>query len=391
MEPVKMGSKGMVIKFILGETTEAESLMVKQWMNENTGNKRYFDEIEYLWKASGIGREISEDAKNDDWNHILGKIEDLNESQLSRPEIQPSGAPEGFRVHSRELLNNFLKVAAIFLLAFSFSWATFYLLNKRSSSNSLAYNQIITNRGQKSQIVLSDGTHIWLNSESVLKYPSAFNKKQREVILEGEAFFEVAKKDNKIPFFVKTSNIDIEVLGTSFNVMAYADEETVETTVVEGSVNVVQKGTASSQGQNVILKPNQKVTLIKKGSHIVLSEMEIDKPSTVKQKIQPESTNTTSNEQLLISSKVDIDLHTAWKEDRLMFQSETFEKIALKLERWYDVKIHIQNEALKNYRYTGNFTHKETIDQVLEVLNLTTPIKYTFIQNDVYINIVAEK
>ncbi len=213
---------------------------------------------------------------------------------------------------------------------------------------------------------------------------------QREVILEGEAFFEVAKKDNKVPFFVKTSSIDIEVLGTSFNVMAYPDEETVETTVVEGSVNVVQKGTASSLGQNVILKPNQKVTLIKKGSHIVLSEMEIDKPLTVKQKIQPESTNTTSKEQLLISSKVDIDLHTAWKEDRLMFESETFEKIALKLERWYDVKIHIQNEVLKNYRYTGNFAHKETIDQVLEVLSLTTPIKYTFIQNDVYINIVAE-
>ncbi len=83
MQSEKMVRKELVIKFIIGETTEAENLMVNQWMNENTENKRYFDEIDFLWKASGIGREISDDSKKDDWNVILDKIENMTEKQLN--------------------------------------------------------------------------------------------------------------------------------------------------------------------------------------------------------------------------------------------------------------------------------------------------------------------
>ncbi len=98
-----------------------------------------------------------------------------------------------------------------------------------------------------------------------------------------------------------------------------------------------------------------------------------------------QSISPTEKEQMLISSHVNTELHTAWKDDCLLFQSETFENISYKLERWYDVKIHIKDEALKNYRYTGKFAHKETLNQVLEILSLTTPISYTFERNDLYI------
>jgi ferric-dicitrate binding protein FerR (iron transport regulator) len=347
-----MLNKNLVVKGISGESTEDESLIMNSWLNRKRANKRYFDEIEYTWRASGIARKI---------------------------------LPEG----SRRVLYKILKIAAIFFLAITSSWAAFNFLNIKPPDNSPAHNQIMTTKGQKSQITLSDGTRVWLNSETVLEYPAAFNGNQREVFLAGEAFFEVQKKDNKIPFLVKTSDIDIEVLGSSFNVMAYSDEEIIETTVVEGSVSLVRKGLKLSADQNVVLKQNEKATLIKKGSRILPSEVQIGKPTIVKNEKTGESNSPAGIEQIIISSNVNIELHTAWKDDVLVFQSEKFENLAHKLERWYDVKIHIQNEELKNYRYTGKFTHKETLNKVFEILNLTTPIKFTFNQNDLYIEQVT--
>ncbi|MCK5135704.1 MAG: FecR family protein [Bacteroidales bacterium] len=389
MQSEQMVSKEFIIKFLTGESTKDENLLINQWLNKKAENKRYFDEIEFLWKASGISRDLNDDDKKNDWNIILGKIGEEPENQLLKSQVQHSGIRKIFGDRTRKGLNNFLKIAAIFFLAFSFSWASFYLLNKKPDTASFAYNQIITTKGEKSQIILSDGTKIWLNSESVLKYPSSFNEIKREVFLEGEAFFEVQKKDDKIPFVVNTSHIDIEVLGTSFNVMAYSDEESFETTVVTGSVCIQRKSIKPSPDQNFVLKPNQKVTILKRGSQITLSEIETDKPTLVKKTRANQSISSNKKEQIIISPNVDIELHTAWREDKLIFQSETCENIAYKLERWYDVKIHIQNEELKKYRYTGKFEHKETLSQVLEILNLTTPINYTFKQNDLYIDIAT--
>ena len=385
MQSEEMVSKELVIKYLNGESTEAEKLEIDGWLIEKAENRNYFEEVAFLWKAAGVSRGIDEGTKRDDWESLMGRIGkkseyDLIQSQEKQPETHKISGTK-----SREYLNRFLKIAALFILAFLFSWAAFSFINKRSQSDSLAYNQIITAKGQKSQIILSDGTRIWLNSETVLKYPAAFNDDQREVYLEGEAFFEVQKKENRIPFIVKTDDIDIEVLGTRFNVMAYADEETVETTVVEGSICVVRKGAEPSQDQNVLLKTNQKATLIKKGSRVILSEVELDKPMLVKSAPTISSISPIEKEQILVSPEVDVELHTAWKDDLLVFQSETLENITYKLERWYDVKIHIENEELRNYRYTGKFAHKETLTQLMEILRLTTPISYTFKKNDLYI------
>jgi len=217
MQSEQMVSKELVIKYLTGESSEAESLLIEQWVNKKAENKRYFDEIEFLWRASGITREVSKDDKKDDWDIILGRIEKKTEYDLIKSKEKQ---PETHRIspsRSRAFLNKFLKIAAIFVLAFSFSWAAFYFFNQRPQGDSLSYNQVITAKGQKSQIILSDGTRVWLNAETVLKYPAAFNEDQREVYLEGEAFFEVQKKENMIPFIVKTDDIDIEVLGTCFN------------------------------------------------------------------------------------------------------------------------------------------------------------------------------
>lgn len=390
MKTNRMVNKEKIIKYLLGETSEEESLLVNQWLNENEKNRKYFDEIEFVWKTSGIAQNIEQNDVEKDRKIFIQKISELPGEKTMKPAEPVRRSLQLFRNSTGAKYYQWLRIAAIFILAFCLSWTVFYFMNRKPDTGSLAYNQIITTKGQKSQIILSDGTKIWLNSETTLKYPSAFNEMKREIFLEGEAFFEVQKKDNKIPFIVKTSEIDIKVLGTSFNVMAYSDEETIETTVVKGSVCIIRKGLESSPDQNIILKPNQKVTLLKKGSQVILSEIETEKPTLIKSTKTTQPISPTEKEQILISPKVDIELHTAWKDHRLIFQSETFENIAYKLERWYDVKIHIQNEELKKYRYTGKFVHKETLNQVLEILNLTTPINYTFKQNDLYIDKVTE-
>ena len=390
MKTNRMVNKEKIIKYLLGETSEKESLLVNQWVNENEKNRKYFSEIEFVWKTSGIAQNIGQNDVEKDRKIFIQKISELpvektkKSTELVKRRLQLLRSSTGVKYFP------LLRIAAIFILAFCLSWTVFYFANRKPDTGSLVYNQIITTKGQKSQIILSDGTKIWLNSETTLKYPSAFNEKKREVFLIGEAFFEVQKKGNKIPFIVRTSEIDIKVLGTCFNVMAYPDEETIETTVVKGSVCIIRKGLKSSPDQNIILKPNQKVTLLKKGSRVILSEIETEKPTLIKSTKAIQPISPTKKEQILVSPKVDIELHTAWKNDWLIFQSETFENIAYKLERWYDVKIHIQNEELKKYRYTGKFMHKETLNQVMEILNLTTPINYTFKQNDLYIDKVAK-
>lgn len=390
MKTNRMVNKEIIIKYLLGETSEEESLLVNQWLNENEKNRKYFNEIAFVWKTSGIAQNIEQNDVEKDRKIFIQKIGELPGEKTMKPTEPVKRNLQLFMSNTGPKYYQWLQIAAIFILAFCLSWTVFYFMNRKPDTGSLAYNQIITTKGQKSQIILSDGTTVWLNSETTLRYPSAFNDMKREVFLEGEAFFEVQKKGNKIPFIVKTSEIDIKVLGTSFNVMAYPDEETIETTVVEGSVYIIRKGVKSSSDQNIILKPNQKVTLLKKGSRVILSEIETAKPIMIKSTKAIQPISPTKKEQILISRKVDIELHTAWKDDRLIFQSETFENICYKLERWYDVKIHVRNEELKKYRYTGKFVHNETINQVLEILKLTTPINYTFKQNDLFIDKVAE-
>ncbi|MEN8250788.1 MAG: FecR family protein [Bacteroidota bacterium] len=386
MRSKQKANKELVIKFITGESTEAEGLLVNQWLNENEENKKFFDEVKFLWKASGITQNLSDDDKNNDWDIILDKIGETTKYQLLKSKDR---LPETTKVWGGKTKNaylSFLRIAAIFILAFGLSYTLIHFGSKTSFEESLAYNTLITTRGQKSQLILSDGTKIWLNSESTLKYPSVFDKKKREVILTGEAYFEVKKGDDYEPFIVNTSDISIEVTGTSFNVMAYPFEDVIETTLVEGSVTLYREDKELTRMQPVYLKPNQKATLIKKGSQIALSKIAVDKPTltigdkTIQNKAFEEI------EQVIIIPKVFIEPHTAWKDDQLIFKSESLENICYKLERWFDVEIKIADDEQKEYCYTGKFTNKESLSQVLEIIGMTTPIKYTYDKNLIIID-----
>ncbi|HPT32338.1 MAG TPA: DUF4974 domain-containing protein, partial [Prolixibacteraceae bacterium] len=204
----------------------------------------------------------------------------------------------------------------------------------------LTYNEIIVPKGQISEYVFADGTHVWLNSDSRLRFPVNAGLTNREVNLEGEAYFDVARNEKK-PFIVHTGGIDIHVLGTSFNVQSYPDMDQTETTLVEGSLEI------HNQNREVLatLNPGEQLTYTRSSQSAALN-------------------------------KVDTNPYQAWRDGKLIFRDKSLGEIAGNLERWYNVTLVFTDEKIKNYRFTGTILKYKPFDQILQAIRLTTPIRY---------------
>lgn len=206
-------------------------------------------------------------------------------------------------------------------------------------------NRVIIPYGKSSQITLSDGTKVWLNAGSQLMYPSVFAKNQREVLLIGEAFFEVVRNEES-PFIVRVDCVDIEVLGTSFDISAYPDDNIFETVLVSGSVSVFLKKEGFLSGkEKVVLNPNQMIVLNKKEGIGKVSE-------------------------------VDVSVYTSWKDGMFQFERKDLNRILRKLERYYNKKIHIKDPLLGGYKISGKLDLKSSLSEVLDVIQLTVPIDW---------------
>lgn len=258
-----------------------------------------------------------------------------------------------------------IKIAAISLLLIGLS-SLLNMFHVRSIENSeLAYNEIIVPLGEKAQIILSDGSHVWINSASKLRYPVKFGEISREITLEGEAFFDVVKKHGKT-FVVNTHDVKVNVLGTAFNVRCYPGDKKTQTTVVRGEVKVEE---VSGNRKSTIIKPNEMATLAEKAP----AEQQV------------------SNRSSFTINKVDPENLVSWKDQLLVFSGESFEDLAIKMERWYNVKIKIDNEELKAERYNGKFVHNETVYQVLEAIKVTTPITFRVEKDTIIISKIKRK
>jgi ferric-dicitrate binding protein FerR (iron transport regulator) len=205
--------------------------------------------------------------------------------------------------------------------------------------------------GQKKQLQLPDGTKVTLNAGSSLKVAGSFLSAARETGLDGEAFFEVAHHTGR-PFIIHTSVMDIKVLGTVFSVKAYANDVTAETALLKGSVEVTLHNAAEKK---ILLHPGEK---------IVLANTRIARVEPLNYQAD--------------SSLVEV----SWLQNKLEFNNEPLEKIAAVLERWYNVKVVIEDSAIATYQYTGVFEQK-TVDQVLKALQLSRPFNYTIDKNKV--------
>ncbi|RXQ90950.1 DUF4974 domain-containing protein [Ancylomarina salipaludis] len=223
-------------------------------------------------------------------------------------------------------------------------------VDKENKTPSAAYNELLIGKGEEYQLVLSDGTRVWLNSETRLKFPVRFANNRREVILEGEAFFEVTK-NARAPFIVKTGPMDIEVLGTSFNVSAYKDEANIQTTLVEGKVKV-----SSNYGQSVeqVLKPNEQAVFSKSDNQFEIIE-------------------------------VNAALYACWREGVFVFNEENLDDILRKLSRWYNINVFFQSDEVRSYQFSGKLPRFKNCNELLDMIEKTTDVQFTMKENRVVI------
>lgn len=201
-------------------------------------------------------------------------------------------------------------------------------------------NIIKTPRGGEYNLLLADGTRVWLNAESELKYPVTFTSEKREITLSGEAYLEVAHNPDK-PFIVHTTRGAVEVLGTSFNIKDYSDEKEMATTLIEGKVRL-----SSKNGQQAILSPSMQ--------GIVSADNKID------------------------LQEVDVNLYTSWKDGLFAFRNQTLGQIILDLSRWYDFQFWFENNQLKDIRFTGEIERYDNPLPLLEVLEKTHEVEFEY-------------
>lgn len=212
-----------------------------------------------------------------------------------------------------------------------------YQISNTTASNENSINTLTTARGEQYQVILPDGSHVWLNAASSLKYPASFaNHQQREVELSGEAYFEVAK-DREHPFIVSTNRQKIEVLGTHFNVDAYNEEKTTKTTLLEGSVQVT-----AANGNKVKIKPGEQASLL---------DDKLDVKDT------------------------DPDAAVAWKNGYFQFNDEKLESVMRKLSRWYNIEVEYQGK-MSEEGFNGAVSRFRNISQVLKMLEKTGAVHF---------------
>jgi len=217
-----------------------------------------------------------------------------------------------------------------------------YTEHQPSVPKELLQDELIVPRGGEYSLVLSDGTRVSLNSMSRLIFPVRFSGDQRKVTLEGEGYFEV-QKDNEHPFIVEVNGMQIQVLGTSFNVKAYQDELHVYTTLVEGKVRIVSEGRLNDE---FVLEPNQQAVFDKSNTSLTIND-------------------------------VDAAQYTQWTAGRYVFADQTLDEIVRTLSRWYDFSYRYGDESLKTIRFEGGLNKYESVYPILDIITKTGKVKVT--------------
>ena len=269
-----------------------------------------------------------------------------------------------------------MKIAAVFVIAFalgSFSYHFFLIPDGFRSEREFVVQAPL---GSKSFMVLPDSSRVWLNAGSTLSYSTHYDVSQRSVYLVGEAYFDV-KTNDRLPFRVYTADLVINALGTEFNVKAYPEENFVETTLVSGLVTL-ERTNESLESEKIILKPNQRASVVYGESKIEVSEFvektQEEKEIKVSTEIPKQDTGRIP-EKVVVRNVINTEVYTSWKDKRLIFDSERMGDLAVKLERIYDVKISFEDEELRNYRITGSL-EQETIAELLYAIRLAIPMDF---------------
>lgn len=251
--------------------------------------------------------------------------------------------------HRKRRISYFRQAAAVLLLTVSLTGLIRYVQtqNQKADGDEQGCMEVKTACGMQTSFTLPDGTEVWLNSGSILRYPGSFNNSQnRNIELRGEGYFKVTKNAGQ-PFIVKTRGIAVKVLGTEFNVSAYDDFNALTVALESGEVSIFRNA-GHQQKELLVMRPNEVFEY-----------------------------NREENRFYHIREK-SLEKYTAWKNGIIMFYGDPIETVVHKLEKWYNVEIRLADQELTRYRFTATFEN-ETIDQVLTLLSMSTPLTYKMI------------
>lgn len=364
----------MMARKLSGEASIEELQNLNAYLRAHQEDQYFFELLQNFWYQPKEQTSVSEEnLLNAHFDYIIHQAEEKVEDEITPERVVKHNKPSLKRVWIARLSI----AAAISALAIGFYWmhsspVKIAALNKTNKS------EVSAKPGAKSKMVLPDGTTVWLNSGSKLTYSDNFRDSIRSVELDGEAFFDVVK-DAKHPFIVHTSGIDIRVLGTAFNVKSYAGESTIEATLIRGIIEVVKKD--EPQSPKVILRPHEKLVFNKE-------EQTMEKTSGTAENTKTDKTIIASRGIIITplpKNKSDTTLEeTSWVYNKLIFEGDTFNELAKKMERWFNIQIVFKDQKVQEYRVAGVFEN-ETVEQALQALQLIVPFNYKINGNEIEI------
>lgn len=328
MENISNTIEQLVAKCISGNASDEEIALVESWKSESDNNLQNYQSQEKAWMSCSAflsGQDIQKDKEN-----ILLEI-------FSREQRR--------RKRSKRLMRVY-QVAAVLAFPLAFVFSRYLVTEFKPAPTVQKLCTISAPKGYIAKCTLPDGSEVWVNTHSSIFYDAAsFNESNRDVILEGEAYFEVTKNVEK-PFRVKTRQLNVLVTGTSFNIKAYPESKFVETVLAEGRIEMELN---NEQRQKIELKPGEKAVY-------------------------------DNNRKSILITPVDCQVYTAWRNGEIIFKDATMQDLINELERLYDIRFKLEDKSIGEFRFRGMFSYNNNLIDALEKIKRTSGIDY-FIQN----------
>ena len=364
-----MDMESIIIGFFTNSLNKDELEQLWQWLDNDESHRKEFDQLRSAWIMAGheAGKQRFDAGQH--WSVVEQRIKKEKFGWVRQ--LKP------------------LWYAASLVISFGLGALVFMLASQNKQGPTVQLTETTTTTflvpmGSKGNIMLPDGSSVWLNAGSEIHYASDFGLENRDLDLKGEAYFDV-KSDSLMPFNVHTTGMTVRAYGTRFNVKAYPDDLTLAATLEEGNINVVFQSLSDgkSSSKSVRLRPKEQLVIYKASN-----ESKIITPTQSKE--QEKSLETalakTAIKEVVIKPNVQTELSTSWKDPKWIISNEPLESFAGNLERRYNVHIHFASDELKEYNFSGSFEN-ETIEQILTALSLAAPVNHKFDKNNVVLSL----
>ena len=352
----------LLAKKLSGEAIPEEIAELEQLLKENP---------EYIFPAEHIRNLWQQKEGDKPYDAELAfelHLEKMKGTGMPLQELQSTQKPEDWTLVDKKRAQKHLYAPLLLSLIFLASIFVIWKFKNPAKSELLVANtsEVSAPLGSKTSLVLPDSSQVWLNAGSRIKYAENFGLHHRNIVLTGEAFFEVRK--SSIPFVISAQGVSIRVMGTAFNVKSYPHETTTETSLIRGAVEITLE---KRPGEKFILRPNEKLVVSNEPESAVETSHKKNEPLVAIKELTQTSDSTI--------------IETSWVNNKLIFQDESFADLAVRMERWYGVKIEFRDQQITRERLYGTFT-RETVQEALELLQITTPFQFTIKANTIIIS-----